>query len=581
MTNDLVPLAELLAGRDRGSDTVALHNGRPRSWSELAASVAGLKGRLAERSRGRWAVFTDDAWTFAVALLGIWHAGGVAVIPPNGQPGTLAAFAGNVDGLVTDRTPGIGGLRVVPALGAGDPPGPWASLDPDVPRLALYTSGTTGDREVEVKTIGHIDREIAAHERRWGGLVAGAHALATVSHQHIYGLLFRVAWPLAAGRVFHGDTLLQPADVVAVMHAVPAAYLVTTPTYLRRLKDAPALEALRDRCRLVFSSGGPLESTTAEAMTARLGVGPIEVFGSTETGGVAWRQHGSGHFPAWTPFEGVTVQAVRSDSRLQVRSPYVSRAGGETVMGDQVEILDDGRFLLGPRADRLVKIGERRLVLSEMEGRMRRHPYVETVGLVVLPQRGGPRVGAVVVATDEGRKALERDGRRGVVRELMRWLEPHWDRVLLPRGWRFVDRLPEDAQGKIPVAALRALFAPVSGALSAAEIVSESIETDRCRQTLRVPETLGCLAGHFPAMPVVPGFVQLQWAIEAAGRLAGTEVVPRRMEAVKFREMVRPGDVVELTVERLSGEDVRFAFVRQGVTVSSGRLLSGDAIGPG
>jgi acyl-coenzyme A synthetase/AMP-(fatty) acid ligase len=30
--------------------------------------------------------------------------------------------------------------------------------------------------------------------------------------------------------------------------------------------------------------------------------------------------------------------------------------------------------------------------------------------------------------------------------------------VLVPRVWRFVDRLPEDAQGKTSVAALQALF---------------------------------------------------------------------------------------------------------------------------
>jgi acyl-coenzyme A synthetase/AMP-(fatty) acid ligase len=93
-----------------------------------------------------------------------------------------------------------------------------------------------------------------------------------------------------------------------------------------------------------------------------------------------------------------------------------------------------------------------------MEARLHEHPCVDAAVLVLLDHRGEARLAAAVVLTPEGMAVLQRDGRHGLGTTLRRWLEPHWDRVLVPRAWRFVDRLPEDAQGKTSVAALQALF---------------------------------------------------------------------------------------------------------------------------
>jgi 3-hydroxymyristoyl/3-hydroxydecanoyl-(acyl carrier protein) dehydratase len=110
--------------------------------------------------------------------------------------------------------------------------------------------------------------------------------------------------------------------------------------------------------------------------------------------------------------------------------------------------------------------------------------------------------------------------------------------------------------------------------VTALDILDERADDGRRERTARVPLGLGCTDGHFPGLPIVPGFVQIGWAIEAAQLLVGTAIL-RRIEALKFKELLRAGETIVLVVER-AGEGVRFSLRRAGVTVSSGRLVFGE-----
>ena len=94
--------------------------------------------------------------------------------------------------------------------------------------------------------------------------------------------------------------------------------------------------------------------------------------------------------------------------------------------------------------------------------------------------------------------------------------------------------------------------------------------------TLRVPENLGCLDGHFPDLPVVPGVVQIRWVIEAARPLLGGEAILERVEALKFKKILQPGDVFRLRVEvSVSADALNFRLWNEERLFSSGRWLVG------
>ena len=57
---------------------------------------------------------------------------------------------------------------------------------------------------------------------RFGSL--SAVVLATVPAHHIYGLLFRVLWPLASKRAFASSLIRYPQDLIAALEPGSVAY---------------------------------------------------------------------------------------------------------------------------------------------------------------------------------------------------------------------------------------------------------------------------------------------------------------------------------------------------------------------
>jgi acyl-coenzyme A synthetase/AMP-(fatty) acid ligase len=84
---------------------------------------------------------------------------------------------------------------------AGDPGAALPGSTREAPLAVLFTSGTTGEARRIEKAVRHLEDEVAVLEERFGvHLGADARILATVAPQHLYGLQFRVLWPIASGR---------------------------------------------------------------------------------------------------------------------------------------------------------------------------------------------------------------------------------------------------------------------------------------------------------------------------------------------------------------------------------------------
>lgn len=93
------------------------------------------------------------------------------------------------------------------------------------------------------------------------------------------------------------------------------------------------------------------------------------------------------------------------------------------------------------------------------------------------------------------------------------------------------------------------------------EVVSIDSETIHARKSLD-PE-LPVFQGHFPEFPVFPGVLQCEAALQAGAILiskiepvpSGDVPVATRINNVKFRKLVRPGETIDIEVsltEKLS-----------------------------
>lgn len=108
------------------------------------------------------------------------------------------------------------------------------------------------------------------------------------------------------------------------------------------------------------------------------------------------------------------------------------------------------------------------------------------------------------------------------------------------------------------------------------EILAERFDAKRAERELCVPPTLACFPGHFPGQPIVPGVVQLDWAMSLAARWLGGAPWPRRIDGLKFKSPLLPGQLATLALER-DERGVRFEIACGTTVFSLGRLVFEDA----
>lgn len=103
-------------------------------------------------------------------------------------------------------------------------------------------------------------------------------------------------------------------------------------------------------------------------------------------------------------------------------------------------------------------------------------------------------------------------------------------------------------------------------------IVSREEERDSVRLSFDIHEDLECFRGHFPGVPVLPGVVQLHWAVQVAREQFGLKGNPQDVQRLKFMSVVVPPAAIQLELHRTGPADVRFGYSSPGRQYSEGRL---------
>jgi acyl-CoA synthetase (AMP-forming)/AMP-acid ligase II len=506
-------------------------------WSQVAAWRGALHGRQ------RVALFEPEPASFAAALFGAWSAGVEVVLPGDSRRQTAQAVASMVDAY-------IGAWEWAPKalLSPALPAGGWLPPRDDQRVLTVFTSGSSGAPLPIPKRFGQLAAEVAALEEAFGAQLGDdASVVSTVSHQHVYGLLFTVLWPLAAGRALP-TRRYEVAEPLAQALSTPSV-LVSSPALLRRLPPVPPW---RTALRAIFSSGAPLPAEASQAALALLGQRPIEVYGSSETGGIASRREGE----AWVPLPSVEVR-VR-EGQLEVKSAFIEPGWLRTADAAQGS---PACFVLQGRADRVVKLEDKRVSLDAVE------TAVKTCGLfldaaVVVLTGAKQALGVVAVPVNDNRSQND------LVAAMRVALAGQFDASVVPRRLRLVDALPINTQGKIQTERVGQLFAP-----HYPPSVCLSLGADAAELELEVLPHLLCLDGHFPGAALVPGVALVAWALHFARETLAVNGSLTRVEALKFKSVMRPGDKPLLSLQWApSTQRLHFRYRSAKGDYASGRL---------
>ncbi|RLM22487.1 AMP-binding protein [Brenneria alni] len=443
----VTPLAigDWLNGEDDPWRIVASNDVHTFTLGMLKRQVAVLCQQLLDHKALRWALCFEDSYRFTIGLLAALHAGKIPVIPGHCRQSLLQEQADEFDGLLTDTSLNLNcpSFKVTESEQRVDTALPEIADDACI---VLFTSGSTGKPRQVVKPVRCLDEESRWLAQYWGARLRGCCVIASVTHQHLYGLTFRIWLPMALGLCFDSRQLLYTEQLTSQDPQRRYAF-ISSPAFLRRIDHS--LKA--PFCPLIVSAGGALPWASAEAAKCWFTTPVDEIYGSTETGVLAWRARGAENTP-WRLFAGVSLLADEQ-GHWWARSALIPHPAGQK-LDDKLEFDDAGNFQLSGRHDRVVKIEDKRISLSEIERRLLDLP--EIVDVVALPitrtERSG--IGVVLVLTSPNLAAdlprLKRQWRN----ELHKWLEP----LAMPRFWRIVDIIPHNSQSKRAWPQIQALF---------------------------------------------------------------------------------------------------------------------------
>ena len=301
------------------------------------------------------------------------------------------------------------------------------------PALTFRTSGSAGSPKRCTHPLAMLGQEVAA----LADLLPGRRRiLCAVPAHHIYGFLFTVLLPWHLGCA---PDDAGAVEVIDVRQAGPAAL-----GGLARAGDLvvahPGWWAAAARVVPAFgpdivgvTSTAPCPDDVAAALAAA-GLRLLQVYGSSETAGVGWRDGAGAPFallPYWrrTDDPGTLVR-VLPDGTMR-----------DTPLQDKLDWRDAVRFLPAGRIDAAVQVGGTNVFPAYVAEVLALHPQVDAAAVRLMRPDEGARLKAYVVAN----AAADVDALRA---ELPAWAAQRLTTAERPVAWTFGPRLPRQASGK-------------------------------------------------------------------------------------------------------------------------------------
>lgn len=540
-----IPLSQIRTN-SRSKDYILCYEGnwnkkKYKTWEDFILETARLRNFINQYPNKNWMLHCEDAWFFLIAYTALLQCGRTVLLTANVSPSFIQEIREEDTLFLTDSEiqNAFSLEEIICNNGRGHkeeltPPPP---INPDETNIILYTSGSTGHPKAVQQRLTEFEQDNRFILSQWGPELIKRKLCTTVSHHHIYGLLFSIMLPFTAGVPFRRTRISQPEEFLSLTDT--AYTIIAVPAFLKRANELDLTNKLLDPW--IFTSGGVLTPEEAKRTSDNFGFWPIEVYGSTETSGIAWRCSREG--VEWAPFDNAEI-TLADNGCIKVRSPYIKSPDG-FVTGDLAEMLPDGRFILKGRSDSIVKIEEKRISTTEIENRLLQTELVQEVA--VIPMESGRRqiLAAVVVLNQAGKDKFKEWPKLDINNYFKKYLGTFFEPVVIPRRWRFPDSIPLDTQGKKSRQLLVQLFEEGNLYTLHKQEVQENLAT----MEFSVPASSGYFDGHFPNFPILPAVAQIAISLDLAKQCFNTSSTPLKVKKFKFSNMIFPEKEVRLTIK--------------------------------
>ncbi|MBB5217771.1 acyl-CoA synthetase [Treponema rectale] len=423
-------------------------SGSYKTWKDFLIETSRMRNFLTSEKNKRvseWILHCEDYWYFLVTFASLLQCKKTVHLTQNITESFLCEIKKDGYNFLTDQnvdakfnadfipdviaeTAESEDFRTIP------------SINNDDTQILMYTSGSTGKPKAVHQRMTEFEADNAFIISRWARDFLSRRLVTTVSQHHIYGFLFGISLPFSLGVPFRRKRIEFPEEFESLTD--DKYIIIATPAFLKRTVEVEEKLPLDD-C-FIFTSGGACSPELSKKTLEVFGFCPLEVYGSTETSGIAYRQQSKDGL-YFTPFDNAKIWKGE-DGCLRIISPYIKDPEGFAT-ADLVEIFDDGRFLLKGRSDSIVKIEEKRISMTEVENRILETKLVRDVKVVALEDRR-QYLAAAIELNDEGMKKFEGQRKLVLNNYFHDFLTNYFENVVIPKKWRFVEKLPVDVQGK-------------------------------------------------------------------------------------------------------------------------------------
>lgn len=437
--------------------------GNYKTWKDFLTDTAKMRRFIEADGADEFILHCEDYWYFLCTFVALLQCQKAAYLTQNITSNFMADVRKPGMSFLTDQNisepdvPGLSGAASIKKIiDESEIPSEQEyrttpAIDGETTRIFLFTSGSTGKPKAVPQRMKEFEEDNAFIISKWGREFTERKLITTVSQHHIYGFLFGISLPFTLGCPFRRNRVEFPEEFEKLTDV--SYILIATPAFLKRTVEVEDNLAMKNVW--IFTSGGAVTPELAVQTEKVFGFCPLEVYGSTETSGIAYRQQNKDQL-VWTPFDNAKIW-LGDDGCIRIISPYIKNPEGFAT-ADLAEIFEDGRFLLKGRSDSIVKIEEKRISMTEVENRLIETGLVADVKVVALSNDVRQYLAAALVLNEKGREQFKDTEKYMINRWFHDFLMKYFENVVIPKKWRFMDKLPTDVQGKKHKLEIMALF---------------------------------------------------------------------------------------------------------------------------
>lgn len=411
----------------------------------------------------------------------------------------------------------------------------FEKIDIKETKINFFTSGSTAEPKTVVKTFENLENEAKAIIEQFK-FDKDIEVLSTTIMPHMFGLTFHFMVPFYLLLPVNTKRIEFPEQIDRKLKYM----LVSSPSFLEKMAKYEIDFTYPPK--LIITAGDRLKDEVRTFFEKNSNV--TEIYGSTETGVIAYKKDGNNNF---RKFDRVNIMTDENRCII-VKSDFFREE--KIKMEDIIEKLSDSEFGLKGRSDRIVKIKEKRVSLIELETDLKLHKGV----IDAYCFKYFDTLACAVVTND-----IELDD-KCLRAHLLKYSE------IVPKKWRFLDELPKHNTGKIDISKLNQIFGIN---LTYPFIKCRKVQHNSAEIDLIFRKNSNFFKGHFPIMPVLPGVVQLYYANWFSKDVFKIDFSKSEAKKIKFTNIIKAGQKVTLKLKN-NDNNIEYSYIGDDKVYSSG-----------